>query len=110
MDGLTMLPPVSLPIDGSNARETDLSGFFYRFPPVIWFADGSFLAGNEYTELRIPQPSFAVQEIETWEWQGTDIKRESQGLNKDVTSIQWKVIDTLKRDESIDVVFDDDNP
>jgi hypothetical protein len=27
-----------------------------------------------------------------------------------VTSIQWKVIDTLKRDESIDVVFDDDNP
>ena len=95
---------------GSNARETDLSGFFYRFPPVIWFADGSSLAGNEYTELRIPQPSFAVQEIETWQWQGTDIKRESQGLNKDVTSIQWKVIDTLKRDESIDVVFDDDNP
>lgn len=95
---------------GSNARQTDLSAFFYKFPPVIWFADGSSLSGNEYTELRNPQPAFAAEEIETWDWQGTNIKRESQGPNKDVSSIQWKVIDTLKRDESIDLIFDDDNP
>lgn len=95
---------------GSNARETDLSAFFYKFPPVIWFADGSSLSGNEYTELRIPQPLFDANEIETWDWAGTDLKRESQGLDKDASSIQWKVIDSLKRDESIDLVFDDDNP
>lgn len=95
---------------GSNAREVGLGTFFYKFPPVIWFADGSSLSGNEYTELRVPRPLFSAEEIEAWNWEGTNIKRESQGLNKDSSSIQWKVIDTLKRDESVDLVFDDDNP
>ncbi len=95
---------------GTNAREVALSAFFYKYPPVIWFADGSSLAGNEYTELRIPQPAFAADEIEAWDWTGTEIKKESQGRDKDVKSIQWKVIDHLKQDEAVDLVFDDDNP
>jgi superfamily II DNA or RNA helicase len=95
---------------GANARETNLSSFFYDNPPIIWFADGSCLAGNDYTELRTPQPVLSVEEIETWDWKDTDITIESQGLNKDKTSIQWKVIHTLREDASVDVIFDDDNP
>jgi hypothetical protein len=40
---------------------------------------------------------------------GTDIRRESQGINKDAETVQWKVISELKRDEKIDLVFDDDS-
>lgn len=95
---------------GSNAQEIALSTFFYRFPPTVWFADGSSLAGNEYTELRIPQPVFSADEIEVWDWSATDIRRESQGLTKDAATVQWKVIDEIKQDGSVDLVFDDDNP
>jgi hypothetical protein len=95
---------------GANARELALTDFLYRNPPVIWFADGSSLSGNEFTELRIPQPLFARDEIETWDWTGTNITRESQGTEKDAETVQWKVIDELKRDERVDLVFDDDNP
>jgi superfamily II DNA or RNA helicase len=95
---------------GANAREVALTDFFYRNPPVIWFADGSSLSGNEFTELRIPQPLFARDEIEAWDWTGTNIKRESQGTEKDAETVQWKVIDELKRDEQVDLVFDDDSP
>jgi len=95
---------------GANARAIALSDFFYKNPPVIWFADGSSLAGNEFTELRIPEPLFASDEIEAWDWTGTNIKRESQGINKDAETIQWKVISELKRDQKVDLVFDDDSP
>jgi len=42
--------------------------------------------------------------------QETNITRESQGTEKDAETVQWKVIDELKRDERVDLVFDDDNP
>ena len=95
---------------GANARENSLADFLYRNPPIIWFADGSSLSGNEFTELRIPQPLFDMDEIEAWDWTGIDIRRESQGIHKDAGTVQWKVISQLKQDESIDLVFDDDSP
>lgn len=95
---------------GRHAQEVSLSSFFYRHPPIVWFADGSSLVGNEYTELRVPQPLFDANEIEVWDWSGTDIQRESQGLAKETQTIQWRVIQQLRQDEAIDLVFDDDSP
>ena len=43
-----------------------------------------------------------------WDWVGVNIKNESQGNEKDNTSIQYCVIKKLK-EQNFDIIFDDDN-
>jgi len=83
------------------------SDFFYHYPPMIWFADGSSLEGNQYAELRNTYPHYDAAKIHVWDWTGINIRKESQGPEKDQVSIQARVIRELKtRDYAI--VMDDD--
>ncbi|HIG96006.1 hypothetical protein A3D62_02475 [Candidatus Kaiserbacteria bacterium RIFCSPHIGHO2_02_FULL_49_11] len=87
--------------------ETALTEFFNENPPIFWFADGSSLEGNTYIELNETPPAIADNKVEVWDWQGTDIQAESQGVNKRQDSIQYKVIQKLVA-EDYEVVFNDD--
>src|SRR3989338_5282600 len=91
----------------SKGQDIPLEEFFYYNPPVVWFADGSSLEGNTYTELNSEPIAFADSKIEAWNWSGTNIRRESQGVTKDQESIQYKVIQKLIADDSEIVVNDD---
>ena len=64
---------------GRAAQAKGLVEFFYSNPPTIWFADGSSLEGNEYIELRNIQPPYDARRIQVWDWDGTNIMKESQG-------------------------------
>ena len=81
--------------------------FFYQHPPTIWFADGSSLEGNRYVELRNAPPAYDVDKIQTLDWSGVNLKNESQGLEKDQSSIQARVIHELKKGDYA-LIFDDD--
>ncbi len=97
--------PVRVSSGGSHA---DIADFFYSNPPSIWFADGSSLEGNQYVELRSTYPPFDREKIQAWEWSDTDIRRESQGPEKNASSIQATVIRELRtRDYAL--LFDDDS-
>jgi superfamily II DNA or RNA helicase len=91
-----------LQVDGQNVVD-----FFHREPPVIWFADGSSLEGNQYVESKNVPPPFDASKIQAWDWTGTNIRKESQGLNKDSDSLQARVIQDL-RSRDYDVIVDDD--
>lgn len=83
--------------------------FFYDYPPVVWFVDGSSLTGNEYSELISRNQPYPESKIIRWDWSGTDIRKESQGIEKEIDSIQYRVIQELLKD-NYDVVFNDDGP
>jgi superfamily II DNA or RNA helicase len=90
-----------------GAIAQDAAAFFYDCPPIIWFADGSSLEGNQYAELRSPYPHYDAARIQTWDWEGVDLRKESQGSEKDQTSVQARVIRELEtRDYAI--IMDDD--
>lgn len=89
-------------------RQVLLTDFFYDHSPVIWFADGSALEGNQYTQLHKKADPYPKEKIEEWSWVGVDIRKESQGVGKTTDSIQHRVIETLKRGD-YDVIFDDDS-
>jgi superfamily II DNA or RNA helicase len=92
---------------GENAAPDDIVDFFYYNPPVIWFTDGSSLEGDEHVELKVKQPPYDLSKIDVWDWTDTNIRKESQGKEKDATSIQARVIRELKmRDYA--VILDDD--
>jgi len=89
----------------TSVKSTD---FFYDLSPVIWFVDGSSLEGNEYVSLKKETVPYPIKNIETWNWEGVDIRKESQKLEKRRDSIQRKVIENMM-EEDYDVIFDDDS-
>lgn len=93
---------------GRAGREQPLAEFFDEAPPVVWFADGASLEGNEYVRLRHEAEPFDRSKIEAWDWVGTDLTTESQGTEKNAASIQARVIREAIARAEYQVVFDDD--
>jgi hypothetical protein len=91
-----------------GTTRTEATAFFYRFPPGIWFADGSALEGNQYVELRTPPPLYNPANIATLDWSGVDLTKESQGREKDQTSVQARIIRELRARNYV-LIFDDDS-
>jgi superfamily II DNA or RNA helicase len=94
---------------GSNIQT--LSESFADDAPQIDFGDGSLLIYSHLYALPegekvLPYPP---EKIEVWDWSKTDIRAESQGVEKRADSVQRLVIETLLADaEPYDVIFDDD--
>lgn len=92
-----------------GVSQMPLDKYFYDNPPLIWFADGSALAGNSYTELKRRTNPYSLDKIVAWDWTGTDITKESQGIAKEASSVQRRVIESLLQ-RNYTIVFDDDDP
>lgn len=89
-------------------REFDMETYFYNEIPSIWFANGDYLEGNNYYELKSIIQPFQPETIEVYDWTGVDLNVESQGCNpKKTNSIQYRMVELLKSEE-YDVIFDDD--
>ena len=87
--------------------QTRILDFFYENPPIIWFAEGSSLEGNQYVELKGTVSVYNAESINAWDWTGVDIRKESQGEAKDQNSIQARVIRELKCHDYVMIVDDD---
>lgn len=85
-----------LQVRHGGSEPESIADFFYYDPPIIWFADGSSLDGNQYVELKHPHPPYDAKKIQAWDWTGVDIRKESQGVRKDQESIQARVVRELK--------------
>lgn len=94
-------------VQRGGAEADDITHLFYNDPPVIWFADGSSLEGNQYVELKATYPPYDAAKIQVWDWTGVDIRKESQGKDKVPNSIQARVIRELSSQDYA-VIFDDD--
>jgi helicase-like protein/type III restriction/modification enzyme restriction subunit len=84
-----------------------LEDYFNEESPIIWFVDGSSLEGNKFTPLKTKYPPYDNRKIDPWNWPGVDLTKESQGVAKESDSIQFRVIEELKK-KDYDVIFDDD--
>ncbi len=94
-------------------KERYLSEYFCENPPEIRFCDQSSLDGNLLTRAKIHDTKFSNGNITVLNWDGVDIKKESQwqtGIGvKANDSIQYKVISMLKSTNKYAVIFDDDD-
>lgn len=87
----------------------NLDSYFYENPPLIYFDDQSSLEGNLFTELKDKIPEcFDKSKVLRWNWMGVDITKESQTKNKISDSIQYRVIEELKKKSEYNVIFNDD--
>lgn len=91
-----------------RAQSMSLREFFEQDPPTFWFADGSSLTGIEHVTLRTQPVPFPKERIQHWDWTGTKIRMESQGIERNPESIQHRVVTELKKGK-FTVIFDDDD-
>ena len=94
-----------------SPKERTLADAFQDDPPHIYFADGDFLIFNELFSIPRDEErqSFDPNRIETRDWTGVDLTKESQGIEKREDSIQYNFIqDLLEADPAYAVIFDDD--
>ncbi len=89
-------------------REYKLAEFFNEYPPRIKFVDQSMLEGNLLVRMNSMPPAFNMERILAWDWSGVDIHKESQGIERDKQSIQYRVIQNLISSNRYCVLFDDD--
>ncbi len=89
-------------------HEYKMAEFFNEFPPRIKFVDQSLLEGNLLVKITATPPIFNKDYLYTWDWTGTDIHKESQGINRDKNSIQYHVIQNLISEDKFSIIFDDD--
>ena len=85
-----------------------LTEWFKQNPPKITYADGSTLENTYYWEATANGISkFNREDIIVYDWDKTNIRKESQGIYKDEDTIQFKVIQSIK-DNGYNLIFDDD--
>jgi len=66
------------------------------------------LEGNLLVKIVTVSPPFNKDRIQIWDWNGVDIRKESQGTDRDKQSIQYRVIQKLISADQFSVIFDDD--
>lgn len=88
-----------------------LSTFLTKGNPFVIFEDELVLAEQGYLlrpdrERRL----FDRAAVEIVDWRGVDIRKESQGPERDAGSIQHRAIQVLRDESTWDIVIDDDGP
>lgn len=91
-------------------QEYKLVDFFNEESPKITFADESSLEKELYIQINNKNYiKLTNSNKEKWDWKNTDIRVESQKLQKNKKSVQYKVIERLKNDgNNYNIIFDDD--
>lgn len=107
-------PPRIVPVDQDGRVETprgiaNLGSFLTQHGLLVTFEDEIVLVEQGFMlrpsrERRL----FPTDAIEVFDWHGINIKRESQGPDRDPTSIQHRTIEALAAEADWDVVLDDD--
>ncbi len=87
-----------------------LTDWFQEEPPIVRFADGSWLAYNGLVMQPLGIGLYDPDLInDDWSWKGVNLSVESQKPEKRKNSIQYRVIQTLRRSKAYDIVFNDDD-
>ncbi|MFN4249933.1 DEAD/DEAH box helicase [Deinococcus sp.] len=91
-------------------RILSLHDWFQVLPPVLHFSDRYLVEDHMLAQLSAPEQPFPRARIEAWDWTGTNLRRESQGPERDQATIQYRVMQSLKGDSApFAVLFDDDD-
>ena len=98
------------PIIVSQRKESkDIIDLFFEYPPIIWFQDNSKMYNDLFFLFNYKSPIFDTKKILVYNWDGVDITKESQKKTKQEDSIQYRILELLKKEPEYDIIFDDDD-
>lgn len=89
-----------------DADPMTLSDYMEIDPVMIYYADGAFSYNSHIVYVSQTIGLYDRGEIVSFDWQGTNIRNESMGYERDQTSIQWRWFSEIQND--YDVIINDD--
>ncbi|HBY02466.1 MAG TPA: type III restriction endonuclease subunit R [Rikenellaceae bacterium] len=95
-------------IKRGNGVNEPLEDYLLRDPWILQYVDGSFSYNCFLIELPHTIGEFPAEQIESWDWSGVDISKESMGKSRETDTVQWRSFEQIK--EQYDVIFNDDGP
>jgi superfamily II DNA or RNA helicase len=89
--------------------QTTLTDLFDDRGVKFYFEDETTIEHGGFL-LRPPRntPPFSPAKLQILNWTGTDIKKESQGPDRQPDSIQYKIIEMVRVEREWDIIIDDD--
>jgi hypothetical protein len=88
-----------------------LSEFMTKEGLTVFFEQEALLSPDGYlTQPDRERPRYDPDQLQAVDWNGVNIRKETQGPERDPTSIQHRVIETLTTEVDWDVVIDDHGP
>lgn len=90
--------------------EIEIESFFNKHPPIFWFADGSYLQGNDYIKFQEQILLYPQEKLIAWNWNGVSLNEESERFDTlKTSSIQYHCIEKFRSpSHDYDIVFNDD--
>ena len=86
-----------------------LAQFMNTVGMTIYFTQDALLAPDgALLRPRWDAPPFPPQKLESVDWTGINLRKESQGPERDPTSVQYRTIELLAAEEEWDLIVDDD--
>ncbi|TGE22703.1 DEAD/DEAH box helicase [Hymenobacter metallicola] len=92
----------------SGRKSYSLTDWLEKEPPTFFFHDRSMIQYNTLLKIEPDHLPYDTDKIVDWDWTGVNLKLESQGLARSSNTIQYRVIQELKK-AGYDVIFDDDD-
>jgi superfamily II DNA or RNA helicase len=94
----------------TNKVNQSLSSFFTKHGLHLTFDNETVLTADGYLlKPRRERHLFSIDSIETFDWSGINIRRESQGVTRDPNTVQFRTIEILKsKDPDWEIILDDD--
>lgn len=89
-----------------RAAPAELEEVLIRDPLVVRYADGSYSYNCFHIATRIDAGVFDRDRLETWDWNGIPLNRESMHRARDRDTIQYRVFERIEAE--FDVVINDD--
>ncbi len=109
-DGTRYLPMGEEVTIRMGKRKQLLSEWFRQYAPRLLFEQDTFIEHDLLLRINRDIPPYDPARIEVWDWNGIDIKRESQGASRTPGTIQHQAIQYVRASGiPWDVVFDDDD-
>ncbi len=87
----------------------NIENFFTNYPPIFWFADGSYLQGYEHIEFNEEILLYPKDNIISWDWENVNLSHESENFSNIRTdSIQYFCFQKFLI-QDYDIIYNDDN-
>lgn len=97
------------PLAEKNSAPVVVEHWFHEYPPTLFFADGDSLVADEFFALPDSEaPYFPDDHFEIWDWDQTNIRVESLGLDQRQDSVQARVVREIRSNTGCHIIFDDD--
>lgn len=107
--------PVIVAVDGDatvthpKGETTGLASFMSAVGLAMYFENEALLSPDGYLlQPDRTRPRFSKDRLEPVDWSGIDIRKETQGPNRDSDSVQHRVATVLAGEASWELVLDDD--